>query len=115
MAIKINLKDIPQITSAEGTDLVLVAQGASGTSKLCPASELGGASGATGIRLTCEDNGFTYQISSVIVDGEPTLEATKVTGAGQFTSVLNEDDGIVYAIKVRIVEGQPTIVQEPLS
>jgi hypothetical protein len=111
MAIKINIKDISVTTSAQGTDKVLLCWGDNGEAKLVPLSSLGVApvSGGSGIILTCPQNGYSYQVSVITVDGSPTFKLAKVSDEGQFTSVLCEANSTTYQLSVQLVNGQPTL------
>jgi hypothetical protein len=114
MGLKINIKDITQAATAQETDFVLVASGSAGNARLVPVSEVAGPTGATGILLTCPDNGFTYQVSAINVEGTAQFRLTKVSAQGQFVSFFNEGDGKNYELKVRIVNGYPTLVPEEI-
>jgi hypothetical protein len=111
VSIKINLKDIPAATSAQGTDKVLLCWGVDGAPTLVNLSQLGVApiSGASGIILTCPQNGFSYQVSPVIVDGQVSFSITKVSSAGQFTSVLCQENSVTYQLSIQLVNGVPTL------
>ena len=113
MSIKLNLKDLDQVASAQGTDKVLICYGADGVAKLLPISALVGsggvANGASGILLTCEENGYTYQVSVRIVDSVPVFDLAKVSGEGQYTSILCADNDVVYRLSIVMVNGKPTL------
>jgi hypothetical protein len=113
MPIKINLKDLDTVVSAEGTDKALITYGVNGDPKLIQLSAVSGSggviNGGSGILLTCEENGYTYQVSAVLVDGEVNFGITRVSGEGQFTSLLCAANSIVYRLAITIVNGEPTL------
>lgn len=117
MALKINLKDLAAVTSAEGTDKMVICYGADGAPKLLPLSAVSGtglASGASGILLTCASNGYTYRVSVRLVDGEPSFDLAKVSDQGQFASLLCESNSTTYQLKIILVNNRPTLSMEAL-
>jgi hypothetical protein len=113
MPIKINLKDLETVVSAEGTDKALITYGAGGDPKLIQLSAISGdggvINGGSGILLTCAENGYTYQVSATLVDGEVDFSLTQVSGEGQFTSLLCSANSTVYRLAITLVDGKPTL------
>jgi len=117
MSIKINIKDIPAQASAQGSDQVLVCWGANQTPALVRLDQLGVApvSGATGMILTCQQNGYSYSVYITLVDGQAAFALKQVNQQGQYTSLWCDANNTVYQLSVQLVNGQPTIIPVPVA
>jgi hypothetical protein len=107
MAFKIALQDIEQITSTDGTSMVLATY--AGRAVLIPESWFYYTEGSPVIRLSCADDGNVYRLNARMVDGQPTLSLSQTVGEATSVSLLCPDDSNTYNLVVRIVDGEPTL------
>jgi len=75
MALKIEIKDIPELASTDGSSKVLVCYNEE--AKLLPESWLVSSSQASTTFL-CEDDGETYLGKVRLVDGEPVWQLVQI-------------------------------------